>query len=57
MSTILEVTQAGPKAWRLRLSCGHNYKWTGPFAPPQVGDTLDCPEDSPITVVFPSTKA
>lgn len=55
MSTILSVEKIRRHAYWLNLSCGHRYKWTGPYVPPAVGDTLDCPEDSPITAVHPST--
>ncbi len=34
----------------LILSCGHRYKWTGSYPPPQVGHDFECPEDSPIDV-------
>ena len=34
----------------LILSCGHRYKWTGRIPPPPIGETIHCPDDSPIIV-------
>lgn len=50
MSCILKVRKVkGSRAWWLRLDCGHRYKWTGTRRP-KAGQSIDCPEDHPITI-------
>jgi hypothetical protein len=50
MSEILATCKVkDANGWWLILECGHWYKWTGAVAPP-IGDDIDCPSDTKITV-------